>query len=298
MTSLNDLDVLASSIPMLNEKAVAQNQAANAIQAKRAAASAAPGVSNVAVGQTLAPALTAENAKAQAAGMQATAQSAITGAQQQAQALAASGELALGQQQLAAEAGISAANRTATSTLAAAEQKTNADLAAQDIARSKRMTDLGITTDATVLSSQLDVQKQLADLGGNLEDELFTKRQQFDADEQGRKFSNFRQLADWTLASAASANEAAARLQVLQQDAATKRALMEAVYAKLSQTLEDSTLLSEAHLDQAQQVELAGLVAQNKREQGRASSEANTNAEIVQGITTAATIAAMIVLSQ
>jgi hypothetical protein len=87
-------------------------------------------------------------------------------------------------------------------------------------------------------AQQLASEKQLADQEEQLKNQMLAERQQFEEGELGRKFANQRQLADFAVLQAKSAEELANYKQTATQAAERNNQINETLYNKLVQQMQ------------------------------------------------------------
>jgi hypothetical protein len=236
-TPLDTLNSLADSIPVMNERARKQAEAARTVALQRslgaAPAAAIPNTTRAA--QEVAP------QQVEAAG-----QATLAANQQTNQALQQVGQLALGVQQ----------NQQRTS-----------------LARTEMV-------DRTALAAK---EKQLAALGQDIQNKVLDSRLKFDSDELGRRFSNERQLWDWTIANAKSQEEFADRAQKMEQAAERKIQLLKTSHARISDALEKDFAGKEAKLTFEQRKRLLETKQALERKLAREKARARNRSMIFQG---------------
>lgn len=117
----------------------------------------------------------------------------------------------------------------------------------QQLADSQLLHSMKLNT-AKSLNSQMNA---FSNLGRGLKEELFDRTMTFERGEQGRKFSNERQLADWAVTSAENQEAAMSRLQKLDQAHQQSIYAMTAAVKRLEAELNREYAQGEQALDQA-----------------------------------------------
>ena len=140
---------------------------------------------------------------------------------------------------------------------------------------------------------KLGRQKQLAgaanhisSLGRDLKAKLFDNNMQFAQDEQGRKFTNDRQLMDWAAADAKDLNEFKDRMQVIEQAQKRKIMMLEAASARITQAIKQGWLSKEQKLDQEQTRKLYEIESALKKKIAKEKSKAGNMRAIAKGVGT------------
>lgn len=219
MPTMDALTALADEVPVLNKKAAAAAQArqAVAVQSQVGQTTGTPGLSTTRMAQAAAPQAVAQQAQA-----------AITADQQTQQQLGQIGATALQAKSATDEAGLAAQDQAQRERLAKQEQANKLQQSRADIGMRKkvtgaeqeaaaRMQKLGIEVDNKLQLATIRQRDQLSRLGGDVKDQILDSRLQFERDEMGRKFTNERQLADYTLANAKTDIEFKDKMREMQQ---------------------------------------------------------------------------------
>lgn len=252
---LQRLRNISSKVPIMNEQAAARIAGGRALQLQQAAQAAQPGA-GVRQAQQVAPQIAAQSG-AQQLQQQAQqqqqdvglAQQAISTQSQQAQQDLASRSLAQ-KEELGGQA---LQQQTALSREAESSKKT---LTQEEIDSAKRMSQLGMETDNTVSFMSRKQREDLASLGADVKQQLFDSRMQFERDENGRKFSNDRQMADYAISSAKNEQELQDRMQSMMQVHERELFALEAANKQLGQALQNGFLDKDRELNQAQKKKL------------------------------------------
>ncbi len=161
-------------------------------------------------------------------------------------------------------------------------------LTQKEIQSNDRLSHFGIETDNNLSFLNRVQREQLAALGSDIKQQIFDGRLQFAKDEQGRKFTNERQLADFALSSTQNAHELANKLQSMQQAADRDVKLAQAAHNRIVEALKQGSLDRQRELTQQQREELARMkIEADKAIRKRKAKAANTGA-IITGVATIA----------
>ncbi len=253
---LKALDELSKAIPDLNQAAAKRAQAASQIQLQQQLG-AAPQQANVTrTAQSVAPQLTQQQGQIQQ-----------QAAQQTTQQMANVGQQMVQQQGFQDQQTLAAADSAQRADLAGQEQRQGLNLQREQVDAKKTLTQRDIQSQKTLQrlgidmdrSLQMATQKQredLSSLGNDLEGKLLDSRMAFERDEMGRKFTNERQLADWTAANAETENEFRSNMQAMEQESQKKLKLMEISMQGLQDALQRGYIEKKGDLDFAHQKKL------------------------------------------
>lgn len=290
-TTQERIKALAGQMPELDAEAEQRARDARRIQMQAAVANAAPQTNVTRAAQTVAPQL------ATAAG-QSTQEIAQRGAQQQ----VTLGEQALGAQ--AQESQTALANQATSQAEAqagqeqdlagneaAAERVEKTRMTADETAQKLRLQREGIDYDNQLSFMSRKQREDLSRLGRDVKSELFDSRLQFDKDEAGRKFSNERQLWDYTVSSARSDEELKSKLQTIQLAASREAKLMDLAYQKTADKLNQDYLKAKQDGDQASMKRIADIKRELQKEQQRQAEKAANTGMIIGGLSTVAMVA-------
>lgn len=290
MPTLQQLDALADQVPVMNQKAAKKAQAATSynLQNQVAAAPAAPGVSLTQAAQTAAPtAVTAHAAPAVQAAQQTQAQlGQVAQVGLQAKQTADSTALATqarANQEEATTADNAARLQAARSDLAMRKRVTGAEQAA-----ARRLQSMGIELDTKVQLATIRQREQLSRLGGDVRDKILDARLRFDRDEMGRRFTNERQLADYTLASARSDIELKDKLREMQQTQDRKVQLLEMAERRIREAIQQGFVAGQQQLDNQHKAKLAQIAADMRKKIQKEKAKANANNAMITGAFTIA----------
>jgi len=126
--------------------------------------------------------------------------------------------------------------------------------------------------------------KHVDGLGRDLKAKLFDNNLKFASSEQGRKFSNERQLIDWTLQSSKNVNDFKDRMQKIQQVAQKKLQVLETAHQRLITAIKQGWLSKEQKLDQAQKEKLASIAAELQRKIDKERKKASNLMSAASGV--------------
>ena len=159
-------------------------------------------------------------------------------------------------------------------------------LTTAEIQANARTSRYGIETDNNLSFLNNSQRKQLADLGGDVKQQLFDSRLQFAKDEGGRKFTNERQLADFAITSAKNKMEAAAKLQKIEQAGKMAAQLAAAAHNKVVEELARVSQLKQTAAIRKQKEDLLRM-EQKAKERARArASRSKASTQIIIGAST------------
>ena len=256
-----DFKSLASAVPGMNQQAQQRAQAANNVSLQQQLGAAPRQLQTRAASQQAGAAQTA-----------ASGQLALQQNQQQQQQLTQIGQMGLQQQQNANQAAIQQQALAQKQQLAQSQQAMEARLTEAEIASRKKITNEDIATKNRLSAVGLDYDERLSILstqqrkdlnrvGNDIQQKLFDARLSFEDDERGRKFSNQRQLADYTIMNAKSEQDFRAKAQSVSQASSRKMELLNAAYTKISKALDRSYKSEQGRLDFENQKKIAELKA-------------------------------------
>lgn len=128
-----------------------------------------------------------------------------------------------------------------------------------------------------------DQQAQLSRLGSDINQKLFQDRLQFEKDETGRKFTNARQLEDWSVSTAENQQQAANRLQQLQLTRQREIETLQTVHQKLVDAINRGWITKEQGLDQNQAVQLTQMANDLQAEIAHKQADASNKQMMYSG---------------
>lgn len=166
---------------------------------------------------------------------------------------------------------------------AQAEATQRVQMTQDEQAAANRLSTAGLAYDNQLAFMSRRQRDDLAKLGRDVKDQLFTSRLAFDQDELGRKFSNERQLADYTVATAKSQEELKDKVQQVQQAQQRKEALVARSYDLLIQKLDRDFKRAEQEKDQASKVRINEALIALKKDQADRQRKAGAMTATLQG---------------
>jgi len=284
----SNLANLAKAVPGLNAQAQSKAQAAANVQLQQQLG-AAPSTTNVTAGaQQLAAQHAGQQgqiaAQGQAAQQQQLAQLGQQGLQQQQQ----TGQLDLARQEMDQKGQLVKEGLSEKQKLNEADISSRKRMSQSSIQSAQRLQKIGLDYDERLHLLSDQQTKDLSRIGRDIKTKIFDARMTFDRDEMGRKFTNERQLADYTLANSKNEQEARERLQTMQQHSQRKVQMMEFAYKKISQALTQSMKKSESQKDFLQQKKLAQMKQDMEKRIADAKSKANNKAAMIGAASTIA----------
>lgn len=284
MASLDALNKLADAVPAMTQRAAKAAQANNAISMQQQLGSAPmqPGINANRIAQQAAP-----------QAVQQQTQTALAAGEQQQQQLQQVGQMGLAAQKAQDQAGLAsqqAANQNELATRGAESRLTSSraelamrkrtTLAEQEAA--SRLQSMGITMDNKLQMATIRQREQLTRLGADVKDEILDSRLRFENDEMGRKFSNERQLADWTITNSKNEIELQDRMREMQQTAEREIQLLEVAEQRIRQTLVNDFSQQQQTLDNEAKVKLAQMAADMREKIRKKQAKAANNAAMWQ----------------
>ena len=285
-------DDIAKNAPVLDKQAEQRAKEARRIQLMGQLAQIKPAAGqNVArVAQAAAPQVTASLGEAglaaQQAGLQRQTQVAQLDLQDQAQQAA-------GQQARATTAQreqLSGAANQQQLSEAAADRRQKTDFTKDEIAQQQRLQSLGMEYSNQSSFLTRKQREDLSALGGDLKQKLFDSRLAFEKDETGRKFSNDRQLMDFTVATAQSQEALQDKMQQMEQMAKRHMQMISMAQQKLTQDLQQNWNNYDAGKRREYQEAIASLKEAQRKAEAAIKRKAANKAMAVQGGTLVGTI--------
>lgn len=123
----------------------------------------------------------------------------------------------------------------------------------------------GIEKDNNLQMATIQQRRDLANLGRSVKEQLLDSRLTFMKDESGRKFSNERQLRDYTIANARTGQEFASEMTKMQQDTDRYLLTLDTANRKLGQVLQQGYIHEKGDLDRASLLQIQELKNQNDK---------------------------------
>lgn len=271
-------------------KQTATGQAANGVQVQQAltAGPTVPGVGTKTTAQQMSPQIVQANAQvatqANAANIAATQEA----SKQVLQTAANQQQQQLKDQQVADEAEISNLQRQGKLKQNSAELDSAKRIQDQELGAQKQLSVAGTAFDNNLSFLTRKQREDLSKLGNLTRQQLFDSRLQFAGDENQRKFTNMRQLADYATAASASDEQLKGRLQIMQEAYEMESIVLEAANKKITQQLELEMRRAEQSKDNALALELAQRKAALERKMARKRAQAAGIGNIISGTFTIA----------
>ena len=269
---MDQLTGVAASVPGLNEKARGQASAAQDIMRQSAVGGGKGNAQQIA---TAAATSAGQSAFAQKQKEQGVAQQigqAALGAKGAAGQAKVEDQALKQREQLAQEAEGQAIQ---LSREALQSRKT---MTQKEIDASREMQLHGVFMDNNLQIASITQRRDLSALGNNLDDKLLYSRLKFSEDDRGRRFTNERQLADYTISNSKTNQEFNGQMKKLKQQGERKIQVMRAAHAKLEQALKQGYLSKKGDLDRETRTEIAKSAAAMKKQIANEQSKAKARA--------------------
>ncbi len=283
-SKLDMINKIAQRVPVVNDEAAKQLEAGRNVQLQASLGAAPTALPAARIAQSLAP-----QAAAQAGQIQ-TASAAKTNEDL---ANVAAKSLAQQKTELATDQGRQVLGQRAERANIHRQQGLNLnreDIASQKVITkaeqesSRRLSEYGIEQDNKLLDVSLKQRKELAAVGADVKTQILDSRLQFARNEAGRKFSNDRQLMDYTIATAKTEVEFRSRMQEMRQASDRKIQLMEQSAQKLVEAAKRGFLTSEQTLDYNQKVYLLNLAKEMEEKIAKEKAKNNNKLMVAQGV--------------
>lgn len=275
-STLNALNALAEQVPGLNQRAHSQVQAARDISLQKQIQAAPRRGQAAPQAQALATQRATQAGQDIIARRQAAAGKAGQIRQAALQERQRVGQQALQQRQLAQQERLEQQQTQQLQQLRQEELASRKTVLEQEIASAARLQDLGIEQDNRLQLATIKQREDLSRIGLDVKAKLLDARLLFSSDDRGRKFTNERQLADWTATSAASKQEFNIKMSQMENTYNQKMQIMKNAQAKLQAAVERGFLNEQDDLDFEAKKRLAQLNADAKekirREEARAKN--------------------------
>jgi hypothetical protein len=283
-TRLDMINNLATQAPIVNRKAAEQLQAGRQMQVQRAVSQAPAGVPAHRAAQSVAGQNAAAAGQisldAQKQTLQGTADLAAKAVDQAGgDQKALQQTRALGQQETQSQA----ANTQALS-LSRADNASTKRITGAEIDSATRVSKLGMEQDNQLLDLSLRQRRELASIGRDVKDQIFDSRLRFEKDENGRKFSNERQLADWAISNAKTEQELQGRFREMQQASDRTIKLLEHSNNQIMEAINRGWLVKEQKLDYEQKRYLLDLKRKMDEKIAKERAKAANRMAVYQGV--------------
>lgn len=163
----------------------------------------------------------------------------------------------------------------------AEERLTTAELDA-----AKRVSRLGLETDANLSFLTRSQREQLGALGADVKEKIFDSRLQFQKSETGRKFSNERQLRDYAIVSAKTESELENKLMTQKLLHQRGIQMMEVAQNKVNEALRQSYGDKGRELTQQSQEHISNIKSAAERAAARKRRNSSNMSSIIVGVFT------------
>ncbi len=279
-TKLSQLSALANAAPGMNQRANRQSKAAQDIMLQARVQKAKP---QAGAAQQLAMQTASEAGQLTQQQMAASQQQAGQMGQLGMQARQAEAAQRLGQRELRQQEDLQKKSEIQSLRLTQQQLQSRKTILQEDIDAAKDMQLYGIDRDNRLKIATLKQAEDLNKIGGDVKNQLLDMRLVFEKTERDRKFTNIRQLADYSISSSKDKVELKTRLQnmKLQQDRHVQ--LLQAAHDKIEQQMKQDYTKGKGEVDRARGTELAGARARLKREIARAQARAASTNSMISG---------------
>lgn len=277
---LAQLSALAKAAPGLNKRAARQSKAAQDIMLQAKVQKARP---QAGAAQQLALQRASDAGQATQQQMATQQQQAGQMGQLGMQAREAEAAQRLGQRELRQQEKLQEKSELQSLRLTQQQLQSRKTVLQEDIDAAKSLQLYGIERDNRLKVATLKQAEDLNKLGGDVKNQLLDMRLAFEKTERDRKFSNVRQLADYTLASAKSQVELKKKLQGMKLQQERHVQLLQAAHAKIEQEIKQSYTKFKTKIDIDLQSHLANESAKLKREIARAQARASSTNAMISG---------------
>jgi len=254
---------IAGRVQQTASQQQAAGQASNIFQTQQALSQlsqrpqpGAPAADATALAQQMAPAITQEQAKVDIQAQQQAGAATLQAGQALAQQEEAQAQQRLEQQRQATEKEIAEKQLAGELKQNSLELEKSKRMQSKEISQQKRFKQTGIEYDNRISFLTRKQRQDLAGMGTFLKQQIFDSRLQFAQDEEGRKFSNERQLADYAILAAQNDIELNRHLKSMQRAHDKEIILLEAAYNKISQQRKQAFAAQEQLKDQSLEREL------------------------------------------
>jgi hypothetical protein len=167
-----------------------------------------------------------------------------------------------------------------------AEIQSNKRITKDEIRSAERVAKLGLVQDNRLIDVSLKQRRELANLGRDVKAQILDSRLQFEKVEGKRRFSNERQLADYTISHAKSEQDLANKMREMRQASEKSVMLLEHSGKQIMEAINRGWLTSEQKLDYAQKKKLLEMKAALDREIQRRKARSRNNQMVAQGVGT------------
>lgn len=285
--TLKALNSLAGQVPGLNKRALSQVEAARDISLQRQLGPQAAGAPQASA-QQLATQRAMQGGQDILNQRKVAANSANQIRQAALQQKAQTSQVALQEKQLAQQAEQARQEQSQLQQLRSEELQSKKTILDNELEASTFLQDFGIEQDNKLQIATINQRNDLNRIGVDVKAKLVDARLQFAKDERGRKFTEFRQLADYTAANAKSANEFNLAMSKANNVQANKIAMMKQATAQLGAALERKFLNEQGDLDHEQQKQILHLKTQMQEQIRQEEAKARNNMAMAKAFGTVA----------
>lgn len=277
----------------LNQQAAntaAAGQSSNAVQTQQALTQgpANPSVGLKQTAQQMAPKIADANAQVAAAATATNVAATQQVGQQALQQGVAAAEQQIKETSAADEAQISEMQRSGKIKQNSAELDSAKRIQDKELSAQSQLSVMGTAFDNNLSFLTRKQREDLSRLGNLTKQQLFDSRLQFSQSENGRKFTNMRQLADYSAASAVSDQQLKTRLQDMQQAYEMESIVLESANKVITQQLDMEMKRAEQGKDNALALELAARKQALEKKLARKKAQSAASASIITGVFTVA----------
>ena len=199
------------------------------------------------------------------------------------------GEQDLATRQLAQQKELEAQRLNTLQNIRRGEAESKRKITDEEINASSLLLSYGIDQDNSLQIATLKQREDLNKLGLDIKQKLIDSRLQFETENNKRKFSNERQLADYTILSARNKLEANEKLTMIQRTAEKKSLILKQAQAQIKSALERGYIKEKGDLDFETKKYLAQLKSDTEAAAKREEAAAKNRAAILNaGVSIAA----------
>jgi hypothetical protein len=255
---------------------------------------AAQQVGSTAQAQQVAPALVQAGTESDLKSAQDTANDQVQAGEAANQAEAQKSQQALEAQGTALQLGQTKAAAGQQVVEAGAEAAQRKQMTTDEQASAQRLQAAGLAYDANLAFMSRTQRDELAKLGRDVKEKLFTDRLTFEQDEAGRKFANERQLADYTVANAKSQDALKDKVQQVQQAQQNKEYMVDKAFQVVGAQLEQALTKAEQARNQVSVGKIQEMQRVLKREAAARAAKAGAMGATISGVVSGAGTGAMV----
>jgi hypothetical protein len=281
---LSQLTQIGKAIPVLNQEAANRAQAARQIQAQSAMTQTPQGMNARRAAQTIAAQNIGAAADINQQAAQSTQQQVAQVAQQGTQIVQEQSQEKVATAQNLQRNELSQAANQQNLALSREQNALQEQLSQEELNANQRLHQLGMEQDKTLLQVSINLQEELAKLGSDVKHQILDSRLQFERDENGRKFSNERQYADYDLLNAKTELAFDSKMRAWQQEETKAIMVLRKAGDELRAAAQRGWLVEEQRLDYEQQKHLMTRAHHMQEEINRREASANNRMMRYKGI--------------